>query len=170
MSESQALETRLQALESRLGSLEGAEAIRRLKARYGQLADSRYGPDGPKEKGELETIARQISELFTPDAVWDGGKALGTCRGREEIYARFLEPTLNFSWHYFVKPQIRVEGDRASGCWDILAACTSRKGEPQWMAGYQEDEYRRLDGQWLHSRMRLQVVFLAPYERGWVKR
>ena len=38
------------------------------------------------------------------------------------------------------------------------------------MVGVEEDEYVRRDGAWLHSSMRLEVVFMAPYERGWAKR
>jgi hypothetical protein len=162
-------ERRLAALEARVRSLEDVEAIRELKARYGALVDSRYGPDGPKPRAELEPIAREIAGLFTEDALWDGGKALGACRGREAIRLRFLEPTLRFSWHYFVKPRIVVDGDRARGSWDLLAPCTTRDGRPHWMAGLEEDEYARVEGAWLHTRMRLQVVFFAPYARGWTQ-
>ena len=58
------------------------------------------------EPAKLAETARAIAELFTEDAVWDGGKALGVARGREEIAARMREPTLLFSWHFFVKPRI----------------------------------------------------------------
>lgn len=153
--------------EERLRRVEDAEAIRHLKALYGELADSRYGPQGPKPRGELEGIALEIASLFTDDAVWDGGRALGVCRGRQAIYERFRAPTLTFSWHYFVKPQIRVDGDRATGRWDILAPCTTPDGRPHWMAGVEDDEYVRVDGEWLHSRMKLRVVFLAPHDTGW---
>jgi hypothetical protein len=37
------------------------------------------------------------------------------------------------------------------------------------MAGYEDDEYVRVDGDWLHRSMKLSVVFMAPYERGWAK-
>ncbi len=168
------LEQRLQHLESRLQVVEDIEAIRRLKARYGQLADLRYrrdghGADGPKSRDELEPIARELASLFSEDAVWDGGRALGLCQGREAIYQRFLEPTLHFSWHYFVKPQIQIDGDRARATWDILAACTTVKNVACWMSGLEEDEYVRVDGSWLHSRMQLKVIFMAPYELGWAR-
>jgi hypothetical protein len=35
------------------------------------------------------------------------------------------------------------------------------------MAGFEEDDYRRVGGAWLHARMALGVVFLAPHETGW---
>ena len=164
------LEQKLQLLESRLRVVEDIEAIRRLKARYGQLADLRYGRDGVKPTQELEPIARELASLFSEDAVWDGGKALGLCEGREAIYQRFMEPSLHFSWHYFVKPQIQIDGDRARATWDILAACTTKKLVAHWMAGQEEDEYVRVEGSWLHSRMRLDLVFMAPYELGWARK
>lgn len=42
--------------------------------------------------------------------------------------------------------------------------------EPHWMSGVEEDEYARVDGRWLHSRMALRVVFMAPHDRGWARR
>ena len=155
------------ALERRLAAVEDAQAIQNLKSQYGRLADSRYDRKGVVGREQLDGIARKIASLFSEDAVWDGGAGLGKCRGREEIYARFREPTLKFSWHYFVKPEIRVEGESASATWDILALCTSTDDRALWMAGFEEDEYVKQAGAWLHSSMKLSVVFLAPHDRGW---
>jgi len=164
------LEETLRALEARLARVEAVQEIQRLKARYGALVDARYDRDGPRPRAQLEPLAGQIAELFTADAVWDGGAGLGICRGRAAIRERFLEPTLRFSWHYFVKPQIEVAGDRARGTWDLLAPCTTRDGVASWMAGVEDDEYARVDGRWLHSAMKLRVVLFAPHERGWAPR
>ncbi len=161
------LEARVAGLEARLAELEAVQAIQDLKSRYGALADARYGRGGVVEPEALARIADEIVLLFTEDAVWDGGKALGLCRGRDEIRQRFLEPTLRFSWHYFVKPLIEVRGDEATGTWDILAPCSDASGRPMWMAGLEEDEYRRVDGRWLHSRMRMKMAFMAPHDGGW---
>lgn len=169
MSEVGELAGRLQEIEARLRGVEDTAAIQTLKAEYGRLTDSRYDRKGVVAPSELERLADEITALFSEDAVWDGGKGLGIARGRSEIRQRFLEPTLTFSWHYFVKPEIHVDGDRATGRWDILAPCTTRDGRAMWMAGYEDDEYVRVDGRWLHSAMRLSVVFMAPYERGWSK-
>ncbi len=164
------LEKRIRALEERLEKVEAVRAIERLKARYGELADLRYAEPARSDRTELERLADQIALLFTEDAVWDGGKALGLCSGRDAIRQRFSEPTLAFAWHFFVKPQIKVDGERASATWDILAPCTTLDGTPHWMAGAEDDEYRRVDGLWLHSRMSLRVVFMAPHAEGWKKR
>jgi hypothetical protein len=160
---------RIHELERRLEAVESVLEIQNLKARYAELVDRRYGKGGVRPREELEPLAREIAELFSEDAVWDAGRVLGTCRGRDEIRQRFLEPTLLFSWHYFVKPQIHVDGDRARARWDILSPCTTADGRPHWMAGYEDDEYERVGGVWLHSSMKLTTVFLAPHERGWKK-
>jgi hypothetical protein len=165
-----ALEARLRALEERLAVVEDVEAIRRLKARYGELVDARYGKDGPLPEPELRRIAGEIAELFSDDAEWDGGPGLGVARGRAAIAERFAAPTLRFSWHYFVKPQIAVTGDTATGRWDLLAPCTLRDGRAAWMAGVEDDGYRKVAGRWLHTSMRLRVVFFAPHETGWAKK
>jgi hypothetical protein len=156
-------------LLARLRALEDAEAIRRLKTRYASLVDARYAAGGPRPPAELAHLAAEIAGLFTEDAVWDGG-ALGLCQGREAIRARMAEPTLLFSRHYFVSPLIDVDGDRARGRWELLAPCTLRDGRPAWMAGTEDDEYARVDGAWLHTRMALTVHFFAPHERGWSTR
>jgi len=163
------LEQRLVSLERRLAAALDVQAIERLKARYAELVDARYSRGRVVEPAKLAECARRIAELFTEDAVWDGGKALGVARGREEIAARMREPTLLFSWHYFLKPRIEVEGDSARARWDILSPCTTKDGRPHWMAGVEDDAYRKLGGAWLHSHMKLSVVFLAPHATGWEK-
>lgn len=167
MADADRLARRIEALEERLRVLEAIEEIRGLKSRYAALVDDRYARGAPRAPEELMERARRIAELFTEDAVWDGGPALGVCRGRAELVERMARPTLLFSWHYFVKPRIEVEGERARGSWDLLAPCTTADGRPHWMAGVEDDEYRRVEGRWLHSAMKLRVVFLAPHETGW---
>jgi hypothetical protein len=161
---------RIGALERRLAAVEDVQAIERLKARYAELVDARYSRGAVVPAERLAEVAGQIAELFTEDGVWDGGRALGVARGRAEIAARMREPTLLFSWHYFLKPRIEVTGpDAARARWDILSPCTTKDGRPHWMAGTEDDEYRKAGGRWLHSAMKLTVVFLSPHATGWEK-
>lgn len=162
-----ALEAELAALRARVEVLEAFQAIQNLKARYGSLADRRYTRKGPRSEPEIAAAADALVELFTEDAVWDGGATLGVAEGHDAIRARFVAPTLEFSWHYFVKPEIHVDGDEASGTWDILAPCTLQDGTAMWMSGVEHDRYRRVDGVWLHSHMRLEPVFMVPHATGW---
>lgn len=161
------LEDRVRDLEAKLAAVEAVQEIHNLKARYAELVDSRYTQEGPRPADEVSRIADEIVALFSRDAVWDGGTELGRWQGHEEIRKRFLDPTLRFTLHYFVKPQIQVDGDRATGRWDILAPVTFGNGKPGWMTGSEDDEYKRENGRWLHSHMKLTVHFMVPHDRGW---
>ncbi|MCH2171463.1 nuclear transport factor 2 family protein [Myxococcota bacterium] len=170
MADRNSLEHRIDQLEKRLQVAEDVNAISQLKAHYGELTDARYHvPDSPDREVQLSALAERITTLFSPDAIWDGGPGLGICEGRAAIRERFEQPAMRFAQHFFVKPRIAIDGDRATGRWDILAPCTSLKGRPYWMAGVEDDEYVRLDGVWLHSRMKLDLIFMAPYEDGWAR-
>ena len=163
----QALVERIAALETRLARAEAHAEILGLKSRYGSLADARYSRKGPRSQPEIDAVADQLAALFTEDAVWEGGGALGRCEGRAAIRERFREPTLQYAWHFFVKPEIQVEGDRAKGTWDVLAMMTTKEGRAMWMVGVEHDEYAHVAGRWLHTRMQLESQLMAPYDRGW---
>ncbi len=163
------LEQQITALRTRVDAAESVQAIQSLKANYAMLVDARFVKGAQVEAARMAEVADQIAALFTEDGVWDGGPALGLATGREEIAARMREPTLVFSWHFFLKPRIEVEGDTARARWDILSPCTTRDGTPHWMVGFEDDEYRRVDGAWLHARMKLTSVFMSPHETGWQK-
>ena len=164
------LEARIARLEERLAAVEAVQEIHRLKARYGSLIDERYTLDGAREPEAVAAVADRVVALFAPDAVWDGGERLGTWKGRDAIRERFLDPTLGFTLHYFLKPVIEIEGDLARGRWDIFAPVTFADGRAGFMAGVEHDTYRRVDGEWLHASMRLDVIFLGPELRGWDRR
>lgn len=161
------LPKRLADLEARVARAEGQAEILALKSRYGALADARYSRKGPRSQAEIDGVADELAALFTEDAVWEGGGALGRCEGRAAIRERFRAPTLQYAWHFFVKPEIRVEGERATGTWDVLAMITTKEGRAMWMIGVEHDEYAREGGRWLHTRMRLESQLMAPHDRGW---
>jgi len=157
----------LDALRRRVEASEAVLAIMELKARYGDLVDGRFRRGEPLDAGALGALAEEIAALFTEDAEWDGGPALGVAVGRGAIAARMRQPTVSFSRHLFVRPRITVDGDRASGRWDLLAPCTRPDGTAYWMCGVEDDEYARDGaGRWLHRRMKLSTVFMAPVEGG----
>jgi nitric oxide synthase oxygenase domain/subunit len=72
-----------------------------------------------------------------------------------------------FSRHLFVRPQIHVEGERATGRWELLSPCTRPDGTSLWMSGYEDDVYERVDGVWLHRSMTLTTMFVSPAGTGW---
>jgi hypothetical protein len=161
------LADRVGRLEQRLDRAESVLALHDLKARYGELVDARFTRGAPVAPDLLGDRARRAAALFTEDGVWDAGPALGVARGRDEIAARLAAPTLVFSRHLFVKPRLEVDGDRATGRWDLLSPCTRPDGTSLWMAGYEDDVYARVDGVWLHRSMTLTTLFISPAGTGW---
>jgi hypothetical protein len=161
------LEARLALVEARLEEAEAVHEIARMKARYGELVDARTAPG--TDDARRRELAREISLLFSEDGVWDGGPGNGRCEGRAAIEERLAKQTLAFSWHFFVKPRIRVAGQRAWGTWDLFAPFTTAEGRAMWMTGVEHDEYAFEDGLWLHRSMQLRVVFSCPYDKGWAR-
>lgn len=150
----------LNELKKRIQRLEDMEAIKDLKARYAAVCDDKYNP----EKG---------IKLFTEDGVWNGGKDFGIHKGRAAIKKFFEEVSKNivFAVHYFVQPTIKVNknGQTAQAKWYLWQACTFKGGNAVWISGLEHDKYRKVDGEWLMSEMRLQLFFMTPYEQGWHK-
>src|SRR5579863_9857721 len=111
-------------LRQRMAFTESVFAIQALKARYGQLVDERFSKGAVVDAEALAQVADAIAALFTDDGLWDGGPGLGTATGRPAIAARLREPTLTFSRHFFMNPQVEVEGgDRARARWELLSPC-----------------------------------------------
>ena len=150
----------LDELEKRLQVLEDLEAIKKLKAKYGQICDDNYNPT-------------EIVRLFTEAAVWDGGEIADIYRGTEEIKKFFTQMSrlVTFSAHYFLPVDIAVEGDKAHGQWYLLQAATAHGQRAVWVAGVEDDEYMKIDGKWLISSIKFsKLFFLTPYEEGWAKK
>ena len=161
------LAAELETLRQRVDATESVLAIQSLKARYGELVDERFHRGAVVDPAQLESIANRAAGLFTVDGTWDGGPGLGVASGRAAIAARLQQSTLTFSRHFFVKPLIRVDGDSATARWDLLSPCRRADGTSFWMSGYEDDEYRRVDGSWFHHSMRLTTVFMSPVGEGW---
>jgi len=92
-------------------------------------------------------------QLFTEDAVWDGGD-FGVFTGREEIrkvLAGFA--AVPMSYHAVMNPLIEIAGDHATGNWHKIGGITLPDGRSLiQICGY-EDEYRRTAEGWRISRM-----------------
>ena len=154
-------------LRDRVIAAESVLQLQALKAEYGDLVDQRFFRGELIDDDTLTTVCRAAADLFAEDGVWDGGPGLGRHVGRSAIANRLADTTLTFSRHLFVKPRIEVDGDRARGRWDLLSPCRRPDGTSWWMCGFEDDDYVRKDGQWLHQSMRLTTVFMAPTEPGW---
>jgi hypothetical protein len=163
------LGARVDDLARRVDAAESLLALADLKARYAQLVDARFHRGAVVDRDRLHELAASAAALFTEDGEWDGGPGLGIARGRDAIAARLAEPTLVFSRHLFVQPRLAVDGDRATGTWQLLCPCTRPDGEALWMSGWEDDTYARVGGTWLHASMALTTVFVAPATEGWAR-
>jgi hypothetical protein len=169
MSTVEELAADMAVLQERVARSEGILAIQSLKAHYGGLVDQRFSMGAVVDAGALSRVAEEIAGLFTADGVWDGGPGLGSATGRPAIAARLREPTLVFSRHLFMNPRIEVVGETGTARWDLLSPCRRPDGTSYWMCGYEDDEYARVNGVWLHRSMRLTTVFMAPVGDGWTR-
>ena len=160
------LEGRIEALRVRLERTEAVLAIQSLKAEYADLVDRRFSQGAVLEQPMLDAVVAKICDLFTPDAIWDGGPVLGVANGRRQIAERLRNPTLVFSRHLFTKPRIRVDSQTASASWDLLCPCRTPDGRSWWMCGYEDDEYTLDDDLWRHSKMTLTTVFMTQAGEG----
>ena len=146
-------------LAARVRRLEDIEAIRRLKARYCFACDDGY---------DVETLV----ELFTEDAVWDGG-ALGVAVGLEKI-RRFFERTpevMPFAVHMVMNPRIEIDGDTATGAWYLFQAATyAPDGTALWGSARYDEDYVRTDDGWKFKSLRLTSHFWTPFDQGWLER
>jgi ketosteroid isomerase-like protein len=153
------MRTAIEALEARVRQLADINEIKLLKARYAAACDNDYDADA-------------IAELFTEDAVWDGGK-FGRAEGREKIrrFFRRAPKVFSFAIHDVSNPRIEVDGDRATAQWYLLQPATHDPGnQAVWLAAVYQDEYVPIGGKWLFKRLRVSSNFLTTYEDGWAKR
>ena len=149
---------RLEVLEARVRTVEDTDAIRNLKARYAELCDDSYNPDG-------------IAALFVEDAVWESGP-LGRFEGRDAIREFFLGASkiFPFAIHYSLNSQIEVSGDTAKARWYLFMPCTVGDGDrAMWRAGIDDEEYVRVNGQWMFKNKKSTGVFNTPFDAGWAK-
>jgi ketosteroid isomerase-like protein len=145
------------SLEDRIRRLEYREAIKELRAEYCYRVDSRDW-DG-------------YAALFTEDANLDFGPA-GTYDGRTEVRA-FVEDVVGaehpFLAHMVHNPVIEVDGNIAAGRWYFEVPCTFSDGTAGWIQGTYDDEYERIDSEWLFAEIVADFNYFAEYEEGWAE-
>lgn len=148
----------LDKLEARIRVLEDIEAIKKLKATYAYLVDTRNW--------------QEFMALFTDDAVSDFGP-LGCYEGKAEI-TRFTRDIIlksySFMTHMFHNPIIEVKGEKATGEWYFEVPAThTEKNRALWLAGKYEEEYVKVDGEWKFKKVVGRIYYITPYDEGWVK-
>ncbi len=153
-----ALHEMTQELWDRVQALEDANEIRNLKAEYAAACDDNYDPD-------------RIAALFVEDAVWES-EGLGRFEGREAIrqFFRGISNHFTFALHYGLNPHIQIDGDHARARWYLFMPCTiGHDGQAIWRAGIDDEEYIRINGQWMFKSKKSAPIFNTTYEQGWGK-
>jgi ketosteroid isomerase-like protein len=137
------------------------EEIRQLKATYCGYCDQGYDAD-------------RLAELFTRDAIWDGGERFGLHRGRDAIRAFFsgISERITLAAHFVTNPVIELHpsGKTAKGRWITLMPATmaAEKGpEAVWLAARYDDRYVRERDGWKFEQVRVSLFFLATHREGW---
>ena len=161
----------MDTLEARLMRVEATLEIMRLKALYAGFADAKYTDDHRKKPaGERDRIAMQQAECFTEDGEFDASNVGGIARGRAAIFENFRAKPLLFAMHVFTNPAIDVAADAqtATGRWmHYLLITPDDTRVPMHGMGFTNDQYRRVDGRWLFSRVEVRFKFVVPFTEPW---
>ncbi|MDE1913837.1 MAG: nuclear transport factor 2 family protein [Pseudomonas sp.] len=146
-------------LLQRVETLEGESQVRRLMARYMDLCDV------PR----AATNVRELAELFTVDAVWEGigtstAQTFGQHRGRDAVAAfvgSYLPPSEHFALnlHYLTSESIQVDGSAAAGQWIMQQISTYADQRSELFGTRLAIDFRRVDGTWLIAHFRTQRLF-----------
>ncbi len=158
----------MESIETRLQRLEDIEAIKRLKARAGLLADSKYTADHAKKpQEELDAIAWQQARCFAPDGAIRLGPKI-VARGHVALFENFRVRPWRFALHMYYNPIIEWHGERARGHWVFWClASDEATAAPLHIAGYIQDEYVKLEGEWCFASTELFSRFSTGFGQSW---
>ncbi|CAN7642127.1 nuclear transport factor 2 family protein [Acidovorax sp. LjRoot38] len=146
-----ALHDHVRALTERVECMESIEAIRALRARYHELVN--------------EDAGNRLYELFAHDAhVAYGGRP--EVRGRDNIRAFFASFPVQTARQFIHSHVVQVQGDRGTGS-SYLDGRPVRDGKSFYVVGRFDDEYIRLEGQWLFQRVTLSVHYMIEAAERW---
>ena len=142
-----------ESLEQKVRQLMDREEIKELTARYCWHV----------MRGE----SAKIVELFADDAVFDNSANGGAvANGRAELL-KFYEGIRPLQAIPFIQNHIiEVNGDEAIATCAIEGRFTV-KGDSLTGAGYYEDKYRRVNGQWRFAARKLFLHHMVPLREGW---
>lgn len=151
-------------LAARIQRLEDIEAIKQLKARWGETIDANLG-------------AAKIVAMFADDAVIDIER-YGRHEGRVAIEKFFSQTRFTWMFHCFIPKVIEIaeDGRTARGRWRLWELGTKPRpvpnlpGEPVWIGGNYDDDFVKIDHEWKFKTIRLKLEFISPYDQGWVKK
>ncbi|RAR59295.1 SnoaL-like protein [Paraburkholderia unamae] len=145
-------------MSTEISKLLAIEAVKNVRKRYCHYLDA----------NRMDALA----QLFAPDAVCEVDR--GVWRGRDAIREGLSEAFKAFDTqnrgrypflHAIANQWVElVDEDRAEGRCYLIDLVTTRppSESPFLLLGLYADEYRLMDGHWLISRTRLDVVWPQP--------
>lgn len=146
-----ALQQQVHALKAQVERFDSIEAIRSLRARYHELVN--------------EDAGARLYELFAPDAaIVYGGRP--EVRGRENIRAFFASFPVQSARQFIHNHVVDVQGNDGTG-FSYLDGRPVRDGKSYYVVGRFDDEYIRLDGQWMFQRVVLSVHYMIEAAERW---
>jgi hypothetical protein len=125
------------------------EAIKNLKARYGQYVDDAVSHYTPER-------LQRLGEIFSADVEADFGLPTGPLKGPLAIqdFIGTVRTKRSWMWHSFHSPLIEIEHDHAVGHWTIYCLATQdASGQVDIIVGRYRDEYVRTPQGWRQSRL-----------------
>lgn len=133
-------------LEARLQRQEDIEQIRRLKVQYFDACDGGFG-------GARSHVPEEIASTFAKDGVWDGGP-YGLLRGRAAVADFYRKVPQMLAFTVLSEPVIDVEGNKATGRWNVLVYSAFEAGGSLLTGGVHHDQYVRAEEGWkiAHTR------------------
>ena len=158
-------ESELRALQARVKRLEDIEEIRQLRALYSIYLDGGWREQGGIHMGPFQ-------DLFTEDGVWDGRPFAAYAVGRREIYekiVRGVRPLQNFVIHNLLNSKIEIDGDTATGRWQVITPVEPVDGPAMLVFGTYHDEYARTEEGWRFKSVRAIIARTSVNESGWHK-
>lgn len=153
----------LEELEKRVKILEDTEEIKTLQIQYvNSLTQAKWN---------------DVIDCFSDDAVVD--LHAGLCHGKAE-FSKLFKETINLTHigqegNFVVHPMISVNGDTAKGSWLLylqfsqprklnpIPTILATDQAPDWMQGYYEMEYKRVDEKWKISMLKWRCRLITPH-------
>ena len=150
-------------IEQRLQRLEDIFAIQKLKRTYIDLVNG--GWDRPTHD------YRKIPELWIEGGSFDARPQAYLAVGHEQLRDCFKQSheASPFAIHYMTNPVIEVDGDSASGHWEVLVTITLNKDEAFLWMGVNDDRYVRTPQGWRFKSVKCTCAAFTPYQVGWGK-
>lgn len=133
--------------------MDDIEAIKRLKARYCRLLDTKDWSG--------------LREVFTDDVVMDTAGSGGEAWTGAEAFLAFLRPALAdaITVHHCHTPEIELTGpDSATGVWAMEDKLWWPDGRTLRGYGHYHETYARQDGSWRIATCRLTRLHLEYVE------